>query len=279
MQLLAPAPPRALAALVRPFVDALFPPRCPLCGARDAGAGFGCSLHVPALALPPPRCGRCARSLPGALPDAALCRECRTEPPAFESVIALAEYARDDAFREWILAFKHGGRPDLASVLGGALGVRLASVRGAVPADEHALLVPVPLHARRRFERGYDQAWLLARAAARVEGIAVHAVLTRTRATLPQGSPFAPEREANVRGAFRLARGAARRVAGRAVWLVDDVLTSGATASACAELVLAAGAASAHVLVLARAERRRGCSSVEYAAGTDHDERAEVDLG
>lgn len=250
-----------------------------MCGALDAGAGFGCRLHEPALALPPPRCGLCARSLPAALPHGAPCRECRTAPPAFEGVLALAAYAHDAALREWILAFKHGGRHDLAPVLGGALGVRLAEWRAAASSGASALLIPVPLHPRRRFERGYDQARLLAYAAARVEGLAVRALLARTRATLPQGSPFAPARAANVRGAFRLARGAARRVAGREVWLVDDVLTSGATASACAELVLAAGAASARVLVLARAERQRGGWSAERADGGEHDERGEHDDG
>ena len=190
-------------------------------------------------------------------------------------MLALAEYARDAALREWILAFKHGGRSDLAPVLGGALGVRLAERRAADPGSARALLVPIPLHPRRRFERGYDQARLLAHAAARVEGLEVRALLARTRATLPQGSPFAPERAANVRGAFRLARGATRRLHGREVWLVDDVLTSGATANACAELVCAAGAARARVLVLARAERQRDGRSAAYAVN----EREEVHLG
>jgi predicted amidophosphoribosyltransferase len=112
-------------------------------------------------------------------------------------------------------------------------------------------LVPAPLHAARRRERGFDQAEWLARAVAARLGLDVACgVLARRRATLPQGDPRVTSRSANVEGAFAVVR--LRAVAGRSVVLVDDVLTSGATARACAEQLLAAGARDVSVLTACR---------------------------
>jgi len=117
------------------------------------------------------------------------------------------------------------------------------------------VLVPVPLHLARRIERGYDQSALLAEACAAEAGIpAIHA-LRRTRATTVQGALGTASRAANVRGAFApsfAARWHARRIAGADVWLVDDVLTSGSTASECARILRRLGARSVSVLCVAR---------------------------
>jgi len=117
------------------------------------------------------------------------------------------------------------------------------------------VLVPVPLHLARRIERGYDQSALLAEACAAEAGIpAIHA-LRRTRATTVQGALGTTSRAANVRGAFApsfAARWHARRIAGADVWLVDDVLTSGSTASECARILRRLGARSVSVLCVAR---------------------------
>jgi len=117
------------------------------------------------------------------------------------------------------------------------------------------VLVPVPLHIARRIERGYDQSALLAEACAAEAGIpAIHA-LRRTRATTVQGALGTTSRAANVRGAFApsfAARWHARRIAGADVWLVDDVLTSGSTASECARILRRLGARSVSVLCVAR---------------------------
>ncbi len=115
-----------------------------------------------------------------------------------------------------------------------------------------ALLVPVPLHRRRRRLRGFDQARLLAAAVARRDGLQVEpAGLRRVVATLPQGDPRVTSRERNVAKAF--AAGPATSVAGRRVILVDDVMTSGATPRACAAVLVAMGAAEVALLTACRA--------------------------
>ncbi|QDU85354.1 DNA utilization protein GntX [Planctomycetes bacterium Pla163] len=161
--------------------------------------------------------------------------------------------------REWILRFKHGGRRDLARELGLLLAARLrvegraAHAAGSGPHLADCLVTSVPLHPLRRFERGYDQAALLANAVAtELERPYVRA-LARGRATPPQGSPAARARERNVRGAFRGVRWR-RPVKGRDVVLVDDVLASGGTASAATETLLREGGArSVWIAVLGRA--------------------------
>jgi ComF family protein len=242
---------RALGALgdeLECFFDAVFPRACRLCGA-PAEDGFACTRHALPDAPHGPRCGRCASALPPSIPDGERCAECRIAAPSFSRVLALADYRRDASVQPWILAFKHGGRRDLAPPLASALAARCAA-SGALGA--RASLVPVPLHPLRRFERGYDQADLLARELAeRLELPCVRA-LSRTRATPPQGTPGAVSRAANVRGAFA-ARWNRRRIAGRSIWLVDDVLTSGATASECARVLKRGGAVDVGVLCIARA--------------------------
>jgi ComF family protein len=179
--------------------------------------------------------------------------------------VVLADYRAQASVREWVLAFKHGARPDLARVLGRALAARLER---RVPdfAAEAPLVVPVPLHRIRRWERGYDQARLLAERVGGDLGLAVAPLLRRVRPTEVQGSLGAPSRRANVAGAFSVRpprRWWTRGLSGRSVWLVDDVATSGATASECARVLRRLGAARVGLLALARAE---GPSSTEDAS-------------
>lgn len=229
--------------------DALFPPRCAVCGDL-ALHGDACAAHRLPRHPAGPRCGRCAAALPPALPEGALCRGCRARAPGFRGVLALGDYRADPGLAEWVLALKHGGRRDLAPCLARALAGRLAQdARGA---RWRRVLVPVPLHPVRRLERGYDQALLLAREVGLEAGIPVIRALARRRATAPQGAAGAVSRRANVEGAFGLRRGAPP-LSGADAWLVDDVLTSGATAEACAAVLRAGGARAVYVLCVARA--------------------------
>jgi predicted amidophosphoribosyltransferase len=270
-----------VASLWLELLAAAYPDRCALCGAAEVGDGLGCDEHRLKPALDGPRCGRCCAPLPTAIPHGATCAVCRREPPGFARAACLLDYARDKVAREWVLRLKHGKRPDLAEPLGQLLAARLAlaiaeedealegggAARRSTGAEQvraradragesPLLLVPVPLHAVRAFERGYDQAHLLAESVAKSADICVARALVRVRRTPPQGSPGSSSRSSNVREAFaasRWRRGAVRSVDGADVWLVDDVLTSGATASECARVLRRMGAVRVSLLALARA--------------------------
>lgn len=260
-----------LAELVRSaaahdFLDALFPPLCPLCRTLERGDGLGCDAHRFTIGLPGPRCRRCARALPPALPDGERCNECRRDAPAFRSLDAVCEYRAGDGVAAWLLALKYGGRRDLAEPLGTLLAQRLqarlqveARAPPASPCElatlevRRPLVVAVPLHPLRRFERGYDQARLVASAVARALNLPERRVLARTRFTAVQGALGSPSRSANVSGAFRVRRFARRHVAGRRIVLVDDVATSGSTLDECARVLVRSGAVAVHAAVVARA--------------------------
>jgi ComF family protein len=145
---------------------------------------------------------------------------------------------------------KYGGMRPLA----GPLGDYLAR---ALPLDEaFDAVVPVPLHWFRRFQRGFNQAQLLARHIGKKRNLPVLRAVRRVRATRTQTGLTNTKRRQNVAGAFRARRG--RRVEGLRLLLVDDVMTTGATASACASALKRAGAKSVTLLTVARVDRRSG---------------------
>jgi len=237
--------------------SALYPPLCWLCRSRPTVDGLGCAVH----ALGPcrfdpaePRCSGCAERLPSGI-RGGICARCRREPRGYRRLIAGGSYRAPAALREWILAFKHGGRRELACPLSAFLADTWSLAGGPPPG---ALLTSVPLHPLRGLERGYDQARLLAEELADHLGLAYVPALRRRRWTPPQGAPGASSRSANVAGAFELVPRRAGRLAGRSVWLVDDVVTSGATARACAEVLRRAQASDVSVLALARVELADG---------------------
>jgi ComF family protein len=152
--------------------------------------------------------------------------------------------------REALHAFKFGGRRALAAPLAALLAeLGLGALPGATP----DLLVPVPLHARRERQRGYNQSALLATRLGQVWGVPVALdALGRATATVPQTDLDAAARRKNVRGAFIVRR--PELVAGRHVLLVDDILTTGATVGECARCLTRAGAAAVGVLTVARVD-------------------------
>jgi ComF family protein len=144
---------------------------------------------------------------------------------------------------------KYRGRRRLATRLAEAL---LAEPAARAVIEGASALVPVPLHPRRRRDRGFNQAELIAAAIARRTGIALFAsALVRRKDTAPQTGLSAAARRGNVRGAFAVRRRA--QVAERRIVLVDDVLTTGATAQACAQALREAGAVEVRLLSVARA--------------------------
>lgn len=175
-----------------------------------------------------------------------LCGACRRRAPAFAYARAALRY--EDTAREALHAFKFGGHRALAGPLA---DVVVSVLEAGWPAGAPDLLLPVPLHPRRERERGFNQARLIAGRLGRAWGRPVRPdVLARVVATASQTALDSTARLANVQGAFRLRR--PDLVAGRHVVLVDDILTTGATASACARALEAGGPRIIGVVAVAR---------------------------
>jgi len=242
---------------IRLGLDVLVPRACLACD-QPLAAGAASALCAPCLAAivgssggpaAGPVASACARC--GALAGAR-CPSCAKRCPEFTSARCLGPYRPGDPHDVLARAVQrlkyHGCR-----ALAGPLAELLAA---HYPFADDALLVPVPLHVSRLRARGYNQAVLLARGLARRRGLACDPrVLVRTRATAEHAGLGADARRANVRGAFRLRPGV--HVHHPVVVVVDDVLTTGATADACARVLRAAGARQVHVYTIGRTPEPR----------------------
>ncbi len=169
---------------------------------------------------------------------------CRSGARGFDEAFCYGAY--QGTLRKLIHLFKYSGMRRLAKPLS-------ALAAGALPRDrEFDLVTAVPLHWFKRWRRGFNQSELLGQAIARARNIPSASVLRRTGATRAQAGLSNAQRRENVAGAFR----ARRRLNGLRILLVDDVMTTGATAGACAKALKKAGARSVSVLSLARVDRR-----------------------
>ncbi|EGJ08696.1 ComF family protein [Rubrivivax benzoatilyticus] len=218
---------------------ARLPGQCEVC--RSATRAALCADCVARFAAPRPRCRRCA--LPLAAGD--LCGECRQHPPPFEHTACAADYGFP--WDGLVAALKFHGRVELAA----ALAPLVANAAAALPVPE--VVVPVPLSARRLAERGYNQAWEIARRAARQRGVPARTdLLERLIDTPPQAELGRAERLANLRAAFHVPPSARAVLAGRRIALVDDVATTGTTLREAAAALRQAGAAAVDAWILAR---------------------------
>lgn len=233
--------------LVEPLLAVVFPSACPACGRPLAAPGRG-PLCEPCWATLPRHAGAaCGCGRPLLAGRDGPCGRCRRRRQPFAVGASLGPY--EGPLRVLVQQLKYHGRRRAASRVA-ALLLEDEAVRRLVGTSD--LVVPVPLHPRRRRERGYNQSALIAAELARMGGVAHREdVLVRRRDTPPQAGRSAAERRRNVEDAFGVRRRGA--VAGRVVTLVDDVVTTGATARACASALASAGAAEVRLLTVARA--------------------------
>ena len=178
------------------------------------------------------------------------CALCRSGLRGYDAAYCFGSY--EGVLRQLIHLYKYACVKTLARPLADLLG-------RALPRDRYFdAIVPVPLHWRRQWSRGFNQSTLLARILARRSGIPMVPALRRTRFTAVQAGLSNSSRRQNVVAAFRVRRGGAmaRKLAGRRILLIDDVLTTGATAAACASVLKRAGAAGVALLTVARVDRR-----------------------
>ena len=225
------------------FVDLVFPRRC--IGCRRAGAWLCTECLQQIFPVEPPFCARCG----GAVVAGRLCTRCQISPLQIECI--RSSVYSEGVLREAVHRFKYRGLAALAGPLGGLMAAYW--VGHPMPTD---VVVPVPLHAARLRERGYNQSALLARELACQVGLAVDEhTLVRHRATTPQVGLDAVQRRENVCDAFRCS---GNGLVGQQVLLVDDVCTTGATLEACAMALVAGGARSVRALTLARPRYKPG---------------------
>jgi ComF family protein len=227
--------------------DFFFPPLCLLCrefltGPHETCFCTSCSEAFPFIRGPLcPRCGIPFVSREGA---DHLCSSCMIKDPAYDTARAVGVY--DGTLKQAIHQFKYNNR----SLLAAPLGELLARHGRELLAGGYDVILPVPLHARRIRQRGFNQSLALARRVGSLWGVAVAAEgLARTRWTDPQ--TMLPERQRlrNVRGAFSCDAAAAAK---KRVLVVDDVYTSGSTVNECAKVLKRNGARHVDVLTLAR---------------------------
>ena len=233
------------------LTDLFFPPQC--VGCSKAGLVF---CHQCAQSVDPvvePICAHCGR--PHAL-SAHLCHRCQAGERDALSLVRIATLYRAP-LRPAIHALKYGGQPELAVPLARYLvAVAQQPPWPALLADIHGV-VPVPLHAQRMAQRGYNQSALLAGELAAQMGLRLaESWLSRARQTQSQVGLSAAERQQNVADAFL----ADTNLAGKRLLLIDDLFTTGATLSACAQALQQAGAAAVYGLVLSTPAPATGVS-------------------
>src|ERR1700733_4645362 len=232
--------------ILRVALDLALPPLCAACREPVEGQGLCPACWSKLSFISRPYCERLGLPFVYDPGPGILSMEAIAEPPAYHRARAAVRF--DEISRALVHALKYGDRLDLAPMMG-----RWLSHAGRELLDEADALVPVPLHWRRRWARRFNQSAMLAAAVSAASGVPIAAgALKRVKFTAQQVGLSRAERATNVQGAFRVPAEGKPEVVGRRLLLVDDVLTSGATAEGCAKALLRAGARHVDVLVFAR---------------------------
>jgi ComF family protein len=234
-------------AAARFALGVVYPPTCIACGAATGEPHTLCARCWSAVRfIERPYCERLGTPFEVDLGVALLSPAAVADPPVFARARAVARY--DDTARDLVHRLKYGDRPELARALGAMMA--RAGAELLIDAD---VIVPVPLHRARLWWRRFNQAMALAGAVSRASGVPCDPfLLARVKRTRSQVGLTRAQRGDNLQGAFRVPAGAKPHVAGKRVLLVDDVVTTGATANACSRALLRAGAETVDVLSFAR---------------------------
>lgn len=233
--------------LLRKTIDLLLPPRCLATGEVVDRQGMLSPAFWSQLSfIEKPFCITCGVPFGFAVAGEALCAYCMETPPTFDRARAAVIY--NDPSRQLLLAFKYGDRLQAVDTF-----MPWLLRAGGEMLAQSDLIVPVPLHPRRLWQRRFNQSALLAQALASASGKEfLPEALVRLRHTVPQKGMNRSERKNNVRGAFCANGRYAGNIAGKNILIVDDVFTSGATLNECARTLKRAGASDVFVLTIAR---------------------------
>lgn len=233
----------------RSFIDIVFPPRCFACLDRTARAGL-CRTCLDSVSWAPPIvCRICGIPFAGGDQREHTCSRCLTRRPSYDQARACAVYGDPDRGASPLAVALHRYKYERDVTVASSLARILADLCPLPPG--HEIVAPVPLHIDRLRWRGFNQALLLTKLLARRRRLRIApSILRRNRATIPQVGLNEQDRRKNLTGAFSVTD--ERSIRGRKILLVDDVLTTGATAEECARSLRRAGARQVDVLVLAR---------------------------
>jgi ComF family protein len=232
--------------LGRAALDLVFPPQALDDGPRPLTSGLSAEAWSRIHFLDDPVCDGCGVPFEFHQGDGARCAACMARPRAFARARAACLY--DEVSRDPILKLKHSDRTDLAPMFARWLSRAARDLIAGADA-----VAPVPLHRGRLLRRRYNQAAEIARSLGALTGLDyLPDALVRRRSTESQGGKSGGARRRNVAAAFVVPPARARRVEGRRILLIDDVLTTGATAEGCARALLAAGAECVDLAVVAR---------------------------
>jgi ComF family protein len=239
--------------LGRGVLDLLFPGQCLRCKTEVSEPRTLCAACWSKIKfIAEPMCPVCGSPYDSPLEAGLICPSCLADPPPFARARSVFRY--DDASRDLVLSFKHADRLEGAPAYAQWLSRTASELLGKAE-----IIAPVPLHWRRLVRRRYNQAAILANALSKASDVpALSDLLLRKRPTASQGEMRSPRaRRLNVAGAFTLNPRHSAAIKDRQIVLVDDVLTTGATVTACARTLKRAGAGEVSVVTLARVVRQQ----------------------